>query len=40
MQRYDVTLPRWANDGAYIQRYGGMSAVTDCEHVFNTLKHV
>lgn len=40
MQRYDVTLPRWATGGAYLQKYGGMSAVTDCEYVFNTLKHV
>lgn len=40
MRKYNVTLPRWATDGAYIQRYGGMSAVTDCEYVFNTLKHV
>lgn len=40
MNRYGVTLPRWATDGAYIQRFGGMSAVTDCEYVFNTIKHV
>lgn len=40
MQRYDVTLPRGVTDGAYIHKYGGMSAVTDCECVFNTLKHV
>lgn len=39
MRRYDVTLPRWAMYGTYIHEYGGMSAVTDCEHVFNTLKH-
>lgn len=40
MQRYDVTLPRWATGGASLQKYGGMSAVTDCEYVFNTLKNV
>lgn len=39
MRRYDVTLPRWAIEGTHIQRFGGMSAVTDCEHVFNTIQH-
>lgn len=39
MQRYDVTLPRWATGVAYIPKYGGMSAVTDCEYVLNTIKH-
>lgn len=39
MRRYDVTLPRWATDGTYLHKYEGMSAVTDCEYVFKTLKH-
>lgn len=40
MRKYDVTLPRWASAGTYIQTFGGMSAVTDCEYVLNTIKHV
>lgn len=39
MRRYDVTLPRWGVGGAYIKKYGGMSAVLDCEYVFKTLEH-
>lgn len=40
MRKYDVTLPRWATDDRFIQKYGGLSAITDCEHVFSTLNHI
>ena len=40
MRKYGVSLPRWGTAGTYIQPFGGMSAVTDCEYVLNTLKQV
>ena len=40
MRKYDVLLPKWASGATYIQPYEGLSAITDCEYVFNTIKHV
>ena len=40
MRKYDVLLPKWASDATCIQPYEGLSAITDCEYVFNTIKHV